>query len=131
MIYRLAADLVVVVHLGFVAFVLFGALLVLRWPRAAWVHLPVAVYGAAIEFVGWVCPLTPLENHLRRRGGEAGYPGGFVEHYLLPVLYPSGLTKEVQITLGLIVLALNLGIYAIVLRRWRRRERSGERFRAR
>jgi hypothetical protein len=94
--YRLLADLVVVVHLGFVAFVVAGGLLVLRWPRLAWAHLPCAVWGALIEFAGWVCPLTPLENDLRRLGGEAGYEGGFVERYLTSVLYPHGLTRTHQ-----------------------------------
>src|SRR5512146_3503694 len=89
MTFRVLADAVVAVHLAFVAFVLLGGLLAIRWPRLAWVHLPCAAYGAAIEIGGWICPLTPLENVLRHRAGEAGYTGGFVEHYLLPVLYPA------------------------------------------
>lgn len=122
--YRLAADLVVVLHLGFVVFVVLGGLLALRWPRAAWVHLPVAAYGALIELVGWICPLTPLEIRLREAAGQAGYEGGFVEHYLLPVLYPGALTPTVQVALGLAVILVNAGIYAVVLRR-RRVRRSG------
>jgi hypothetical protein len=118
MLYRALADLVVVLHLGFVLFVVLGGLLALRWPRAAWFHLPAALWGAGIEFVHGVCPLTPLENHLRELGGESGYSGGFVEHYLLPVLYPAGLSQSVQLALGLFVVALNVTIYAIV---WRRR----------
>lgn len=107
MIYRLAADLVVVIHFLFVLFVVFGGVLVLSRPRIAMIHLPVALYGALIEFGSWICPLTPLENWLRRKGGEAGYPGGFVEHYLLPILYPGGLTRGVEIALGLAVLVIN------------------------
>jgi hypothetical protein len=111
------ADLVVGVHVLFVAFVALGGLLVLRWPRVAWLHLPAAVWGALIEFTGGVCPLTPLEQSLRRRAGEGGYRGDFVEHYLLPALYPDGLTRRAQLALGLLVIAANLTIYALVLRR--------------
>ena len=111
------ADLVVGVHVLFVAFVALGGLLVLRWPRVAWLHLPAAVWGALIEFTGGVCPLTPLEQALRRRAGEGGYRGDFVEHYLLPALYPHGLTRRAQLVLGLLVIAANLTIYALVLRR--------------
>jgi len=102
-----------------VLFVVLGGLLALRWPRVAWVHVPVALYGATIEFVGYVCPLTPLEVWLRRRGGEGGYEGGFVEHYVTAALYPSGLTREVQVALGVAVLALNAVVYAAYVRRRR------------
>jgi len=115
-LFWMLADLVVVLHFTFVLFVVFGGLLVLRWPRLAYVHLPVAVYGALIELVGWVCPLTPLEKRLRESAGLAGYEGGFVEHYILPVLYPAGLTRGVQLVLGIIVIGLNLAIYTVVLR---------------
>jgi hypothetical protein len=118
--YRLLAGAVVVIHLGFVAFVVLGALAVARWPRLAWVHLPCAAWGAAIEFGGWVCPLTPLEQHLRRLGQQPGYSGGFVEHYLLRVLYPAGLTRETQFVLGALVIILNLAFYALAWRRARR-----------
>jgi hypothetical protein len=118
---RGAADLVLVIHFLFVLFVVLGGLLALRWRRVAWVHLPVALYGATIEFLGFICPLTPLENWLRRRGGEAGYEGGFVEHYIMAALYPSGLTREVQIALGVTVLAINTLVYTIY---WRRRRRQ-------
>src|SRR6185436_793886 len=121
MLYRLLADLVVVLHLAFVLFVVLGGLLALRWPRAAWFHLPTAIWGAGIEFVQGICPLTPLENHLRQLGGEAGYSGGFVEHYLLPVLYPSGLNQNIQVGIGILVLLLNITIYAVVWRRARHR----------
>jgi hypothetical protein len=114
------ADIVVGFHVGFVLFVVLGGLLVLRWPRVAWLHLPAAVWGALIEFAGWVCPLTPLENRLRRASGASGYAGGFVEHYLLPVLYPAGLTRGVQYVLGAGVLAVNAAVYWWVIRRFRR-----------
>jgi nitrate reductase gamma subunit len=119
MIFRGAADLVLLVHLAFVLFVVLGGLLALRWPWVAWVHVPVALYGAAIEFTGFICPLTPLEVSLRRRGGEAGYEGGFIEHYVTATLYPTGLTREVQLVLGATVLVLNGIVYFIWWRRWR------------
>jgi hypothetical protein len=112
------ADLVLILHAAFVAFVMLGALLAVRWPRLAWVHVPVALWGAGIEFLGGICPLTPLENHWRRLAGEMGYPGGFVEHYVVAVLYPDGLTRRLQIGLGVLVLAVNVAIYAWAL--WRR-----------
>lgn len=114
------ADSVVLLHMGFVVFVVAGGLLVLRWKRMAWVHVPCAVWGAWIEFAGWVCPLTPLEIWLRRRAGEAGYERGFIEHYLLPVLYPSELTRPTQLVLGTAVVVLNVVLYAWVWRRWGR-----------
>ena len=117
--YSLAADGVLVLHLAFVLFVALGALLVLRWPRVTWVHVPAAAWGAAIEFGGWICPLTPLENALRERAGESPYAGDFVGRYLVPVIYPEGLTREAQIVLGLLVVAVNVGVYGVVLRRRR------------
>ena len=117
MIYRLLADVTVVLHLAFVVFVVGGGLLVLRWPRVAWLHVPAALWGAFIEFAGWICPLTPLENVLRQQGGEAGYDTSFVEHYLIPVLYPATLSRNVQWILGGLVLAINVTIYAVAIRR--------------
>jgi hypothetical protein len=111
------ADLIVLIHFSFVLFVVFGGLLVLRWPRVMYLHLPAAAWGAFIELAGGICPLTPLENSLRRSVGLAGYEGGFVEHYILPVLYPAGLTRGVQLTLGMLVIAINLAIYAWVFAR--------------
>jgi len=125
---RLLADLLVVLHLLFILFVVLGGLLVLRWPRLAWVHLPVATYGVLIEMVGWMCPLTPLENRLRLEAGQAGYAGGFVEHYIIPLVYPPGLTPALQMVLGVLVLAANAGFYVLVVRKTRRRRRgSGHR----
>lgn len=123
MIYRLLANVVVILHLGFVAFVILGGFLLRRWPRLVYVHVPVAIWGALIEFAGWVCPLTPLENHLRRLGGQAGYRGGFVEHYLIPVLYPRALTRNVQYVLGAVVIAINVVAY---VRFSRRRRKTGD-----
>lgn len=119
MLARTLADLVLLLHFLFLLFVLAGGLLVLRRRRLAWIHVPVFLYGAAVEFGGWICPLTPLENRLRRMGGEEGYEGGFIEHYLLPLVYPAGLTREIQILLGTGVLALNLGLYGWMLLRKR------------
>jgi hypothetical protein len=117
--YRLLADLALIVHAAFVAFVVFGWALVL-WRRGlAWLHLPAVGWGAWIEFSGGICPLTPLENRWLQLAGEAGYPGGFIEHYLLATLYPQGLTRGVQIGLGTAVLVLNAGAYAWIV--WRRR----------
>lgn len=115
--YRLLADLVLLLHAGFVIFVVFGGFAVLRWPRLAWIHLPAAAWGGLIELAGWICPLTPLENDLRRLAGETGYAGGFIEHYVVPVLYPPGLTRGMQIGLGVVVLALNAAIYGWILAR--------------
>ncbi len=115
----LLADLLVVLHLLFVAFVGLGGLLVLRWPRLAWLHLPAALWGVGIELTGRICPLTPLERELRRRAGESAYQGDFVSHYLLPVLYPRGLTRAAQLWLAGLVVGLNLAIYAVVLTRRR------------
>lgn len=117
MLYSLLADVVVVLHLLFVAFVLFGGLLVQRWPLASWVHLPTVLWAALIELFGWVCPLTPLENWLRGRAGGRGYEGGFVEHYIIPVLYPGELTREIQVVLAAVVIVVNVVVYALVLRR--------------
>ena len=119
MLYGMLAEAVVLLHLGFVLFVIFGRLLAFRWRRAPWFHLPAAAWGALIEFAGWICPLTPLENWLRRLGGQSGYQGGFVEHYILPVLYPRGLTRNVQVLLGTLVVLFNLAIYLMLRRRGR------------
>ena len=117
MVYRILADVVVLVHLLFVVFVVLGGFLVWRWRPLAWAHVPAAVWGAAIEYFGWICPLTPLENAFRTRAGLAGYRGGFVEHYLIPLLYPAGLTPRAQAVLGTVVVAVNLLAYGVVIRR--------------
>lgn len=118
MTWRVAADAVVVVHLAFIVFVVGGGFLAWRWPRVAFVHLPLAVYGIVIELVGFTCPLTPLEKSLRRRAGSAGYDGGFVEHYVVPVIYPGEFTPGVKILLAASLTAVNLIAYGVL---WRRR----------
>lgn len=120
MIYRLAADAVLLLHAAFIVFVLFGALGALRWRWWPWVHLPAAAWGVWVSVAGVVCPLTPLENKLRVAAGQQGFEGGFIEHYLLAVIYPEGLTRPVQWALAAVVLVLNLALYAGV---WRRRRR--------
>ncbi len=107
-----------VFHAGFVLFVMLGGLVVLRWPRVAWLHVPAVLWGAGIEFLGGICPLTPLENHWRGLGGDLGYHGGFIDHYVAAMLYPAGLTRPMQIMIGALVLGLNGAIYGWML--WRR-----------
>jgi|SRR5262245_27722529 len=111
MIYRSLADFVVLLHLSFVLFAAGGGLLLFKWKRIAWLHMPAAAWAALIEFAGWECPLTPLENWLRRQGGEAGYQTDFIEHYLLPMIYLGSLSRHFQIALGILVLVVNLVIY--------------------
>jgi hypothetical protein len=122
MAHRILADAVLAIHLGFILFVVAGGLLVLWRQSVAWLHIPAVAWGALIEFQGWVCPLTPLEIWARQRAGETGYSGGFIEHYLLPVIYPAALTRDVQITLGALVLAVNVLVYTwLVLRKVKRK----------
>jgi hypothetical protein len=116
--YELLADAVLILHLSFILFVVLGGLLALKWPWVAWAHLPAAAWGAVVEIMGWICPLTPLEITLRRAAGSVAYDVSFVERYLVPIVYPSTLTREMQMALGLLVLAINLGVYSVV---WRRR----------
>lgn len=116
MAFQAAATAVAIVHFGFILFVVFGGLLVLWWPRVMWLHLPAAAWGVLIELFSWYCPLTTWENYFLRQAGQAGYGGGFVAHYLMPLIYPAGLTRELEITLGLFVLALNAAIYVKVFR---------------
>ncbi len=109
--YSWLADLVLCIHVGFVFFVIFGGLLVLKWRWIAWLHLPAAVWGAVVEFTGWICPLTPLENRLREQGGEASYHSDFIAQYLLSVLYPGDLTRGLQLLVGTGVVVLNAAVY--------------------
>lgn len=122
MTYRLLADAVLLIHLGFIVFVVLGGFLLRPYPRLLWIHLPAVLWGAFAELSGTICPLTPLENRLRELGGQAGYPGGFVEHYLWPLIYPATLTREIQIGIGIGVVLINLVAYAWWLRA--RRPRS-------
>lgn len=123
MIYRLLADLTLAVHFAFILFVALGGVLALWRRRIAWIHVPAVLYGALISFLGWTCPLTPLENHFRRLGGEAGYSESFIERYLVSVIYPGGLSRTGFALLGLGVLAVNGAIYGWIYRA--RRKRSG------
>ena len=118
MIYAALADATLALHLAFIAFIVLGGLTVARWPRIVWAHLPAAAWGVLIELFNWTCPLTPLENWLRLHAGEQGYSESFVERYLLPIVYPDGLTRNVQFVLAALVVAVNLAAYFFV---WRRR----------
>ena len=115
MLFGVFADLLVVIHLAFILFVVLGGLLVIRWPRLAFVHLPAAFWGALIEFGNWICPLTPLEQKLRLAVGEGAYSGSFVAQYIIPLVYPAGLTREIQLGLGLLLVFLNILIYGYLL----------------
>ena len=115
MIAGLAADIIVLVHLGFIMFAALGGFLVVRRPKFAFLHLPGALWGVLIAFGGWVCPLTPLEMYFRQLADQAGYDGGFVDHYVMPIVYPDGLTRGMQIAFGVTILAVNLLVYARVL----------------
>ena len=119
--YTLLADLLVVVHLAFVAFVILGGLAARWWAWVVWLHLPAVFWGVGIEWMGGTCPLTPLESWLRIRAGEAAYETDFVARYLLPLLYPAGLTRTTQLTLGTAALTVNVLIYGLL---WRRRSRD-------
>ena len=118
MIQLFLADLLVAIHFGFILFVIFGGFLVIKWRRLIWLHLPAAIWGALIEFIGWICPLTHWENNLRAASG-GGYASGFIGHYIIPLIYPSGLTREIQIGLGLIVILLNLLAYRKLCLEWK------------
>jgi hypothetical protein len=120
--YRLLADATVAFHLAFILFVVLGGFLVLRRPLVAWLHLPAVVWVVWLELTGAICPLTPIENALRAQAGEAGYTGGFIDHYLIPVIYPAGLTPQIQWGLAIAVLAVNAIVY---MRAWRNARRKG------
>ncbi|MGA9572365.1 MAG: DUF2784 domain-containing protein [Lysobacterales bacterium] len=117
--YALLTDLVLVLHAAFILFVVLGGLLVLWRRRLAWLHIPAAAWGILIEFRGWICPLTYLENDLRRAAGGSGYDGGFIDHYLAPLIYPAALTHGTQVMLGSAALLVNAVVYALVWRRLR------------
>lgn len=126
MLYNFLADLVVILHCLFILFVLLGGFLALWKSSTVWYHIPAVLWAACLEFFGWICPLTPLENLLRERGGIAGYNVGFVDQYILPVIYPASLTRETQINLGIIVVIANIGIYFTVWIRLRKAVRDQE-----
>jgi hypothetical protein len=115
MLYQLAADLIIFLHFAFILFVLFGGLLVYKWRWLIWLHIPAAIWGAMTVIVGWVCPLTPLENWLRQASVGDIYSGSFLERYLTPVIYPSGLNKEMFIMMGVFVIVVNVIVYTILI----------------
>jgi hypothetical protein len=119
MAYNILADLVVIIHLSFILFVLFGALAVLKWPKIALVHIPFLVWGIATEFFNIICPLTPLENLFRKLSGDVAYNQGFIEHYIVPLIYPEELTRESQFLMGGFCLLLNIVIYGVILYRFK------------
>ncbi len=120
------ADIVVLVHFLFIVFVLAGGILLLRWPSLVWLHLPAIIWGVLISVSGWVCPLTPLENYLRAIDGNGEYQGGFIAHYLLPLIYPAGLTTAIQLLLAGVVIIFNLVIYTLVIRMRRKAMLTGK-----
>ncbi len=113
----LVAEFLVVIHFAFILFVIFGGLLVLKWRKMAWVHLPAAGWGAVVEAMGWICPLTPWENHFRMQAGQQGYSGDFIAHYLLPLIYPANLNLDLQLALAAFVVMINIVIYGFVIRK--------------
>ncbi len=117
--HKLIADALVMAHFSFIAFVVAGGALVIYWPRVAWLHLPAVFWGAIVEFTGWICPLTPLENHFRFLAGDDTYSGDFVAQYLLPLIYPENLTRETQIILGLLVVIINIIFYLLAVKKHR------------
>ena len=123
MTYRLLADLVLALHFVFIVFVIAGGVWVLYRPRLAFAHLPCALWGALVELAGWICPLTPLEKSLRRQAGGAGYAGGFLDHYLVPIIYPRGLTRSAQAAAGIFVVLVNVALYTLAFRKARLRDR--------
>jgi hypothetical protein len=123
---RFVADLVVLLHLAFILFVAIGGFPVMRWPRLAWVHVPAVVWGAVVELMGWGCPLTPLENRLRAADSGAAYTGDFIDRYIVPIVYPAGLTRGMQMVLGCMVIIVNISIYGLLVLRLKRRRSHGD-----
>lgn len=118
--YHLLTDAVIIIHFLFILFVVCGGLLVVLWPRVAFLHLPAAIWGAAVEIFGWICPLTPLENRFRSLGGETSYSGDFILQYLTPAIYPEHLTTSIQKILGAGVIAVNIVFYWMAIRKHRK-----------
>jgi hypothetical protein len=126
MIAEIAADLILIIHLAFIAFVIAGGILALKWKRIVFIHIPCVLWGALIEFKGWICPLTPIENQLRKVAGDNGYSGGFIEHYIMPLVYPQSLTQKIQILLGIGVLVANFCVYRTVFMLQKKKEISNK-----
>ena len=121
MLYSLTADILILIHLSFICFVLIGGFLALKWKWLIFLHIPCIIWAVLIEFYGWICPLTPFEQQLRQAGGEAGYSGGFIDHYIVSIIYPSGLTHKMQLFLGILVILINIAAYALVVIHYRKR----------
>lgn len=126
MLLRLAADFVLVLHFAFILFVIGGAFLVMRYAWLAYLHIPASTWGAFIELTGRICPLTTAENYFRRAAGDAGYATSFVEHYIVPIIYPAGLTRTTQYWLAGIVILINVVLYAWIVMRWRKPRETSE-----
>ena len=126
MSFKLLADVVLLFHIIFILFVILGGLLTIKWKKAAGIHLPLLLWGIMIEYFGWICPLTPLENSLRAKGGGTSYESSFVEYYLLPLIYPGQLTRHIQLLLGTLLLLINIFIYFIVWLEWKKKKRRPE-----
>jgi len=118
MLYALGADILLIIHLGFIVFVVLGGFLLLKWHWLIFVHFPAVLWGVMLEFQGWICPLTPLEQTLRQIGGQQGYTGGFIQHYLLPLIYPPALEGDIQFILGMLLILINVIIYLWVILRY-------------
>jgi len=114
MLYQIAADFVVLLHFAFIVFVLAGGLLVFKWRWLIWLHIPAVIWGALIVMVGWICPLTPIENMLRHTAGGEVYSSSFIEHYLIPLIYPSTLNRELFIAMGIFVIVINVAVYTVL-----------------
>ena len=121
MFYKFAADLIVLLHFACILFVILGGLIVWRWPRLVWVHLPAVLWGIGIECAGFICPLTPLENFFRDRAGGGGYESGFIQHYIVSIIYPAGLTRTIQFVLAALLIAINLVFYTLIFCRFRKK----------
>ena len=124
--YQLGADLLVLIHLAFIVFVVLGSISVLRWPWLVLLHVPAAIWGAVVIINGWLCPLTPWENSLRHLADQEGYSGGFVEHYIIPLIYPMDITQNTQVLIGVITLMINLCLYCFVVYRLIRKGAVGK-----
>jgi hypothetical protein len=124
MSYRIAADIIMLLHMLFTLFVMFGSLLALYKRWIVWLHIPVVLWGVAIAVIGWICPLTPLENAIRIAAGQEGYSGGFVEHYLITIIYPDGLTRRGQLILAGLIIVVNILLYGFVLRKKRAKKKK-------
>ena len=121
MVYQIIADILIVIHGVFILYVLFGAFLNFRWPKLIWWHVPAIIWGALVEYMHWICPLTPLENYFRHKAGIGVYEGDFIEHYIIPLIYPPDLTPQFQVWFGSLVIALNVVVYGLHFYRWKRK----------